>query len=294
MIHESGDTFSTVNVSKNYATLSTIDNSSGSAKVTATSDTVLITAQGTEEEQYNVLKVSPTEVLLNNQKLLIGSDIENKLDKVTTTGNLFRVYTISKDGNQTLTNIDEVIDNQSTNLVNNKTIAEALEGKINTAPSSVVSVAYVKNGDGDNTTVSYSYAANGNTIAYRSPGGTLAVETPTQTNDATNKSYVDTELAKKQNTLTAGSRIVIDSNNVIKAVTNYIELSGEDGTIDDDQYTMLQGDPMTVIKRASVYYKLNSSPINGSGDYVFISDYYDTGEIESYTPYIIVLKQDKT
>lgn len=98
----------------------------------------------------------------------------------------------------------------------------------------------------------------------------------------------------KQDKLTAGSRIVIDpSTNTIKSVTNYIELSGESGEIDNDQMTMLQGDDMVVLRRSGILYRLNSKPINGSGDYVFISDFYDTGEIESYSSYAIVLKQDR-
>lgn len=98
----------------------------------------------------------------------------------------------------------------------------------------------------------------------------------------------------KQDKLTAGSRIVIDpSTNTIKSVTNYIELSGESGEIDNDQMIMLQGDDMVVLRRSGILYRLNSKPINGSGDYVFISDFYDTGEIESYSPYAIVLKQDR-
>lgn len=99
---------------------------------------------------------------------------------------------------------------------------------------------------------------------------------------------------EKQDKLTAGSRIVIDpSTNTIKSVTNYIELSGESGEIDNDQMIMLQGDDMVVLRRSGILYRLNSKPINGSGDYVFISDFYDTGEIESYSPYAIVLKQDR-
>lgn len=99
---------------------------------------------------------------------------------------------------------------------------------------------------------------------------------------------------EKQDKLTAGSRIVIDPlTNTIKSVTNYIELSGESGEIDNDQMIMLQGDDMVVLRRSGILYRLNSKPINGSGDYVFISDFYDTGEIESYSPYAIVLKQDR-
>ena len=99
---------------------------------------------------------------------------------------------------------------------------------------------------------------------------------------------------EKQDKLTAGSRIVIDpSTNTIKSVTNYIELSGESGEIDNDQMIMLQGDDMVVLRRSGILYRLNSKPINGSGDYIFISDFYDTGEIESYSPYAIVLKQDR-
>lgn len=97
----------------------------------------------------------------------------------------------------------------------------------------------------------------------------------------------------KQDQLTAGERIVI-TDNVIKSVTNYIDLVDVSGNLNDDEYTMLQNDDMVVLRRSGVIYRLTSKPLNGVGDYIFISEHYDTGEIESYKPYAIVLKQDKS
>lgn len=114
-----------------------------------------------------------------------------------------------------------------------------------------------------------------------------------KTNLVDNKT-IKNSLDKKQDKLTAGSRIVIDNNNTIKSVTNYIDLTGEDGSLDDAQMVMLQGDDMVVLRRSGVLYRLNSKPINGSGDYIFYSDYYSTGEIPGLTPYMIILKQDRT
>lgn len=76
----------------------------------------------------------------------------------------------------------------------------------------------------------------------------------------------------------------------IKAVQNYIDLSGDQGDLDDAQYRMLQGDSTVILRLSGVEYRLQSKPLNGSGNYVFISRIYNT----EYADYIIELKTDKS
>lgn len=73
--------------------------------------------------------------------------------------------------------------------------SEGLDGKLNILEASVVSQVYARDAQGDDTGISFSYAAEGGTIAQRSAAGTLAVETPTQDNDAANKKFVETQCA---------------------------------------------------------------------------------------------------
>ena len=68
-------------------------------------------------------------------------------------------------------------------------------GAVRQLPSSSANQVYAKNAEGEDTSLTYSYAAEGDTIAKRSAAGTLAVETPTQDKDAANKQYVDTKSA---------------------------------------------------------------------------------------------------
>lgn len=56
--------------------------------------------------------------------------------------------------------------------------------------------------------------SRGNTIALRTASGTLTVATPTAATDAATKAYVDDSVGGKQNTLTAGTGINIDSDTV--------------------------------------------------------------------------------
>lgn len=190
--------------------------------------------------------------------------------------------------------VDTEMSDTSTNPVQNKIITNALKDKLNILGLGEINRVYVRKTENLDSSLPFTYTAEADSIAHRNASGQTQVEAPSQEKDATNKKYVDEKLALKQDKLTAGSRIVIEDNNTIKSVTNYIDLTGEDGSLDDAQMVMLQGDDMVVLRRSGVLYRLNSKPINGSGDYVFYSDYYSTGEIPGLTPYMIILKQDKT
>lgn len=297
MTHENETTNTSVSVQKGFAEISSLgvgqdtDNSS----VSVTSNSIILTSAEakTFDAKNTTLAITPDGAKLNNENIITETDFEKKLDKVETPSSFVKVYGVQKDGSQTLVNIEEELNTTSTNPVQNKVIKSALDDKLNILGVDEVNRVYVRKQDGLDSSLPFVYTAEADSIVYRNASGQTQVETPTQDEDATNKKYVDDALSKKQDTLTAGERIVI-TNNTIKAVTNYIDLSGEDGTLSDDQYVMLQNDDMVVIRRSGIIYRLNSKPLNGSGDYVFISDFYDTGEIKSYRPYAIVLKQDKT
>lgn len=77
----------------------------------------------------------------------------------------------------------------------NLVTSESLDGKLNILDSSTIGQVYARNLQGEDVGISYSYAAEGSTIAQRSASGTLAVETPTQDNDAANKKFVETKCA---------------------------------------------------------------------------------------------------
>lgn len=102
------------------------------------------------------------------------------------------MYVTGSDG-ETSTNLTLQKDSAKLNDVAIATATD-LEGKLNVLEDSAVNQVYAKTENG-NEGISFSYSAEGNTIAKRSASGTLAVETPTQPQDAANKEFVETQCA---------------------------------------------------------------------------------------------------
>ena len=297
--HENGTTNTTMSVGKNYAQISssTVSEKAENSNITLTSNSIDITSsqnQTTEGKQVK-LSITPENATINQKRVATEDDLNKKLDKNTNPSGLVRVYGIKKDGSSTLVSISEELDNTSTNLVQNNTIKKALDDKLNVFAPGEINRVYVRKENNLDSSLPFVYSAEGSSIVYRNASGQTQVETPSQEKDATNKKYVDEKLALKQDKLTAGSRIVIEDNNTIKSVTNYIDLIGEDGTLDNDQMNMLKGDDATVLRRSGILYSMQGKPINGSGDYTFVSPYYSSPNgTEDLSAYIIVVKQDRT
>lgn len=149
--------------------------------------------------------------------------------------------------------------------------SEDLEGKINVAEQNLVNRVYVRTEVGTDTTLPFTYTAEGNSIAHRNASGQLQTETPSQKEDAANKEYVD---AKSQ---------------------KYLSLSGESGTLDDNQYALVTGYDNLIIQRSGVDFKRCGYPSNGQGNYIYITPYYASANgSEEFDAYVITIKQDKT
>lgn len=75
----------------------------------------------------------------------------------------------------------------------------------------------------------------------------------------------------------------------------YIELSGEDGTLTDEEYTLVTDYDSLLIKRSGVLFRKVGYPANGSGSYSFISPFYaKPNGTEEFDAYIITINTDKT
>ena len=70
-------------------------------------------------------------------------------------------------------------------------ITQDISNKLNKLNNSEINRVYVRTTNGEDTSLPFTYTAEANSIAKRSASGTLAVETPTQEQDATTKKYVD-------------------------------------------------------------------------------------------------------
>lgn len=292
--HQNGNEQTELSVSKGYGEFSSAEQNQETGKfnvsrLTLTSDTFTINVSDGENNQ--TITITPEEIKVNNDDLVTLDDLNSKLSLVANPSSLIKVYAIAKDGQQTLISVDEVLDNKSENLVQNKVITEALEGKINKLAQEENNRVYIRATNGEDTSLPFTYSAEASSIAMRSPSGSLAVGVPTQNEDAVNKEYLEENYQGK---ITPGNRIIISKENKLDVVTNYIQLSGESGELHEDEYSLIQRDPMTVLKYGSNYYRCNSEPINGHGSYVFFCDNYSMGEIKELKPYVIIVNQDKT
>ena len=91
--------------------------------------------------------------------------------------------------NATITN-DNLVKWDSTNhkLVD---AGKSVENLVNKLSASLRSQAYVRNANGEDSGLAYTYTDEGNTLALRNASGQLQVGNPSQDKDATNKSYAD-------------------------------------------------------------------------------------------------------
>lgn len=94
-----------------------------------------------------------------------------------------------------------------------KAIKTALDNKVTKTTGTYQ--LYGTNGSGVTTSYTFSSGNTASTIVYRTADSQVRVaQTPTGSADATSKTYVDTGLSAKQDTLTAGTGIDITSNTV--------------------------------------------------------------------------------
>lgn len=137
-----------------------------------------------------------------------------------------------------------------------------ISGKLDKLAESVVNQVYARTQDGDNG-LSYSYQAEGSTIAQRSPSGTLAVEDPTQEKDAANKKFVEEKCAK----IPSGVEITN-----IPGATN--------GVVADDDYLKLTSNPNEyIIKEGKKYDRSSDRSTEDSYTYVH-NGYLNNREIQ--------------
>ena len=66
-----------------------------------------------------------------------------------------------------------------------------VENLVDKLPASLRSQAYVRNANGEDSGLAYTYTDEGNTLAVRNASGQLQVSNPSQDKDAANKSYAD-------------------------------------------------------------------------------------------------------
>lgn len=142
------------------------------------------------------------------------ADLDNKQDKITTNSSL------------TLKNLTANNELETNKLIVNKIIPSTAQ-QISLSTAELKAIKSIELNDGAND-VTMSPSADGVTFSK-----TLKVNTPSEDRDAANKSYVDTETEKKQDTLISGTTIKTINGETLLGSGNISISTGGTITIDD-------------------------------------------------------------
>lgn len=149
----------------------------------------------------------------------LDSGLQGKIDAAATTGYVDTAVSNKQDALTAGTGIS--LENDTISVTKNvATIATLPELPADVVPYYSGDLATWNNKE-------MAVGSRGNTIALRTTSGTLTVATPTAATDAATKAYVDDSVGGKQNTLTAGTGINIDSDTV-KISDNVSRISATD------------------------------------------------------------------
>lgn len=80
-----------------------------------------------------------------------------------------------------------------------------VENLVDKLPALLRNQAYVRNANGEDSGLAYTYTNEGNSLALRNASGQLQVSTPSQDNDAANKKFVEDEIAVEVETSLMGA-----------------------------------------------------------------------------------------
>lgn len=228
---------SSIFLEKDYIELSDI-NGTGSAKISLASNVVTIDTVDSSDK-HKIIRVNPDKVSIGNSTdtplveidslsakfnnrpqvkdngnyvdVALKSDLDNyvptqseSVDKyyaqITNENGIIsaRIFQNGGDDVQNLT-IDK---NGVKVLGKNIATTDSLDTKVNKLAESLRNQAYVRDNDGNDTGLAYTYTDEGNTLAVRNASGQLQVSAPSQDLDAANKKFVIDEIANSQDVIT--------------------------------------------------------------------------------------------
>lgn len=238
--YQDTNSHSVFSIEKDYIELSGV-NGTGAAKVSLASNVVTLDSEN-KEGKHKLVRVTPDKVSVGNgtDTFLLEIDSEsakfNNRPQVKFNGNYVDAAILTDLANYVpvqsesadkyysqITNEDGVISLRifqngspdTQNLVIDKNGVTILgqklvpgggggggENKVDKLPASLRSQAYVRDKDGNDTGLAYTYTDEGNTLAVRNASGQVQVSTPSQDLDAANKKFVIDEIANSQDVIT--------------------------------------------------------------------------------------------
>lgn len=238
--YQDTNSHSVFSIEKDYIELSGV-NGTGAAKVSLASNVVTLDSEN-KEGKHKLVRVTPDKFSVGNgtDTFLLEIDSEsakfNNRPQVKFNGNYIDAAILTDLANYVpiqsesadkyysqITNEDGVISLRifqngspdTQNLVIDKNGVTILgqklvpgggggggENKVDKLPASLRSQAYVRDKDGNDTGLAYTYTDEGNTLAVRNASGQVQVSSPSQDLDAANKKFVVDEIANSQDVIT--------------------------------------------------------------------------------------------
>lgn len=224
--YQDANSHSGLQIEKDYIELSDI-NGTGTAKISLASNILSLDSED-KEGNHKLVRISPAKVSIGNGTDAFLVEIDslstkfNNRPQVKDNGNYVNVALVD-DLNNYVASQSESADKYYAQITNEngiisarifkngeadvqnliiskdgvtvlgKNIAntEQVDGKVDKLPASLRNQAYVRNANGEDTGLAYTYTDEGNTLALRNASGQLQVSDPSQDKDATNKSYAD-------------------------------------------------------------------------------------------------------
>lgn len=220
------------------------------------------------QEQYD--KLVAGEILTIGEKIYIYDENVQYVVEDTTQEQIDALKT-SKQDTLTETQLNAVNSGITSEKVTQiDTNTSNLDGKLNKLAVGESNRVYVRGENSTDTSLPFTYSAEANSIPKRNASGQVQVANPIQDEDAVNKGYAD-------------------------KLQRYLSLSGEAGTLDDDQYELVKQNDNLIIQRVGLDFRRCGYPSNGTGDYIFFCDHYTKPNgTEEWVDYFITIKQDKS
>lgn len=227
--YQDANSHSSIFLEKDYIELSDI-NGTGSAKISLASNVITLDTVDSSDK-HKIIRVNPDKVSIGNSTDTPLVEIDSLSAKfsnrpqVKDNGNYVNIALVDDLNNYVptqsestdkyyaqITNENGIIsarifqnggeDVQNLTIDKNgvkvlgKNVAttDSLNTKVNKLAESLRNQAYVRDNNGNDTGLAYTYTDEGNTLALRNASGQVQVSTPLQDNDAANKKFVEDKL----------------------------------------------------------------------------------------------------
>lgn len=224
--YQDANSHSGLQIEKDYIELSGI-NGTGTAKISLASNILSLDSED-KEGNHKLVRISPAKVSIGNGTDAFLVEIDslstkfNNRPQVKDNGNYVNVALVDDLNNYVasqsesadkyyaqITNENGIIsarifkngEADAQNLIiskdgvkvlgKNVANTEQVDGKVDKLAASLINQAYVRNANGEDSGLAYTYTDEGGTLAVRNASGQLQVSDPSQDKDATNKSYAD-------------------------------------------------------------------------------------------------------